>query len=469
MNTTIFHTDLLIIGAGPAGLAAAQIALEHGYAVDLVDDNFQSGGQIWRGGAQAQPDKRAQLLAQMLAQSNRLRCHFQSKVIHLSGSTNHFSAVIDHVQSTTSNSSRIMAKRVIIATGARELLLPFPGWILPGVTGAGGLQALAKSGYPVKGKRIVVAGTGPLLLAVAASLVERGAFVTHIIEQTTMNKLRQFVVKLFTTPSKLWQASGLAWKLRHQRYWSNSFVLEALGDKRLERVVIQHAGERKTIECDFLACGFGLVPNLELAAGVGCTFNTAELPQTSFMQSPLALSPTLESSVAGVFCAGETTGVGGVDLALVEGRLAASAAVLSLKQAQTNIATLHETAAQQQLANTIAEAKVDRNKWQVFARNLESTFALRAELTQLCHDDTIVCRCEDVRYQELKIHPDWRSAKLHTRCGMGPCQGRVCGIANRLLFGWERDLGRMPLSASPIESLLAIVESNEVTSNQEST
>ncbi|WMW79345.1 FAD-dependent oxidoreductase [Undibacterium cyanobacteriorum] len=469
MNTTTFHTDLLIIGAGPTGLAAAQLALEHGYEVDLVDDNFQSGGQIWRGGAQTQHDKRAQLLAKMLAQSSRLRCHFQSKVVHLNGSINQFSAVLDHVQNTTSTSSRIMAKRVIIATGARELLLPFPGWTLPGVTGAGGLQALAKSGYPVKGKRVVVAGTGPLLLAVAASLVERGAIVTHIVEQTSFSKLKRFAFKLFATPSKLWQALGLAWKLRQQQYWSTAFVLEALGGKRLERVVIQHAGERKTIECDFLACGFGLVPNLELAAGIGCKFDTTKLPEESFMRSPLTLSPRLESSIAGVFCAGETTGVGGVDLALVEGRLAASSAVLSLKQAQTDNTAPNETEAQQQLANTIVEAKADRNKWQTFASNLESTFALREELTQLCRDDTIVCRCEDVRFQELKIHPDWRSAKLHTRCGMGPCQGRVCGTANRLLFGWERDLGRMPLSASPIESLLAIVESKEVTSNQEIT
>lgn len=468
MNTTIFHTDLLIIGAGPAGLAAAQLALEHGYQVDLVDDNFQSGGQIWRGGAQTQHDKRAQWLAQMLTQSNRLRCHFQSKVIHLNGSKNQFSAVLDLAQSSTS--TRVIAKRVIIATGARELLLPFPGWTLPGVTGAGGLQALAKSGYPVKGKRIVVAGTGPLLLAVAASLVERGAIVTHIVEQVTFRKLRQFAVKLFATPSKLFQALGLAWKLRQQQYWSNAFVLEALGGKRLERVVIQHAGERKTIECDFLACGFGLVPNLEIAAGIGCNIDATKLAQGSFMQSPLVLSPTLESSVTGVFCAGETTGIGGVDLALVEGRLAASAAVLSLKQDQIKIETPHETEQEvlQQLAVTITEAKADRSQWQAFACHLEATFALRDELKQLCHDDTIVCRCEDVCYQELKIHADWRSAKLHTRCGMGPCQGRVCGTANRFLFGWERDLGRMPLSSGTIESLLAIMETTEGIVNQES-
>lgn len=450
MNPLEYHSDVLIIGAGPAGLAAAKAALEAGCEVDLVDDNFQSGGQIWRGGGHLQKDQRAKQLAQVLTQSNQLRCHFQSKLIHIGGHKDDFTAVLDHTQTPASASSRILAKRIIIATGAREVLLPFHGWTLPGVTGAGGLQALAKTGYPVEGKRIVVAGTGPLLLAVAASLVERGAIVTHIVEQSSFAKLRRFTWQLFVSPSKLKQAIQLAWALRKQKYWCDSFVIEAHGTEQLTGVTILKNGIQHSIDCDYLACGYGLAPNLEIAAGLGCEIDYLEADQTNGAMPSIRVDETQESSIAGVYCAGETTGVGGVDLSLAEGCIAGHAAALSLTYDKHSDST--SSLAEQELA----EAKKQRKHWQKFAQDLHQAFQLRSELKQLCRSDTIVCRCEDVRFEELQTQSDWRSAKLHTRCGMGACQGRVCGNANHILFGWKRDVGRLPLQATSIHNLLAI-------------
>ncbi len=420
------NTDLLIIGAGPAGLAAAYAAHKSGMQIDIIDDNFQSGGQIWRGGAQQQRDQRAQMMWQALSQAENVRFHFQSKLILFERDGDTLIATVEHKQQA--ESSRIYSTRLIIATGARELLLPFPGWTLAGVTGAGGMQALAKNAYPVKGKKIIVAGTGPLLLAVAASLIERGAKVTHILEQATLSALSQFAFGLLRTPSKIQQAVVLGWRLKNSRYLSNSFVVAAKGQSKVVTVRASINGEIQDLECDFLACGYGLMPNLEVAAALGCAFeNSDDMPR-------VIVDHWQRSNLENVYCAGETTGIGGVDLALAEGYIAGYAA--------SNQQELAQNAIQQ------------REIWRAFAVRLKNSFALRSELRHLCESDTIVCRCEDVRYAQLQIHTDWRSAKLHTRCGMGACQGRICGNANRFLFSWEKDLGRLPLQSCAISHLL---------------
>ena len=136
----------------------------------------------------------------------------------------------------------------------------------------------------------------------------------------------------------------------------------------------------------------------------------------------------------GRYCAGEGTGVGGVDLALAEGRIAGLAAAGHPEQAR--------------------EAFASRASWQKFAARLARAFALRPELRTLAGDDTIVCRCEDVCHGDLRTHTSWRSAKLQTRCGMGPCQGRICGGATEILYGWRPDAVRMPISPTRISSII---------------
>lgn len=424
---------LLIIGAGPAGLAAAHAAAPSGIQIDIIDDNFQSGGQIWRGGFQQQSDARARLIWQELNQAQNVHFHFQTKLVHIEQHDQLFLATAEHAPQ--SSSQQFIANKVIIATGARELLLPFPGWTLPGVTGAGGLQALAKNGFPVKDKKIIVAGTGPLLLAAAATLTARGAIVTHIIEQAPMSALRQFAYSLLKTPSKIKQAIGLAWKLKQSRYYSDSFVVAADMMQEQKRVRISTKGKIVELSCDYLACGYGLTPNLEIAAGLGC-----ELHHTN-TNSHVKVNQWQETSIKQIYCAGESTGIGGVDLALAEGYIAGYAS-----SQRTEYAT---------------PMLQERAIWRQFAEKLELHFALRPELRHLCESETIICRCEDVRYGQLQQFNEWRGAKLHTRCGMGACQGRICGNINRFLFSWERDLGRLPLQTTSIKHIMAIRSSDE--------
>ncbi|MFC3107608.1 FAD-dependent oxidoreductase [Undibacterium arcticum] len=420
--------DVLVIGAGPAGLAAAHSAAASGLQIGIVDDNPLAGGQIWRGGPQHSGDARAASLWSALRRAPNVQFLLQTRVLYPSGPNT--------LRVETSDSSaNLRYERLVLATGARERLLPFPGWTLPGVTGAGGLQALVKGGLPVTGKRVLVAGSGPLLLAVAATLRERGAEVVAIVEQAPLHRLARFALALLATPGKLKQALQLRSQLKGIPYFTNAYVTAAQGDTRLEQAEIALGGKRRLLDCDVLACGYGLLPNLELASALGCTTEHKVAGAGAGAEAEAVIVDRWQqSSQPDIFCAGEGTGIGGVDLALAEGSIAGLAAVGDLSPAARYLA--------------------ERARGQAFAARLAKTFVLRPELRHLCDAQTIVCRCEDVRHGALARHSSWRSAKLHTRCGMGPCQGRICGGATAVLYGWTQDSVRLPLSPARISSIM---------------
>jgi NADPH-dependent 2,4-dienoyl-CoA reductase/sulfur reductase-like enzyme len=443
--------DVLVIGAGPAGLAAAHAASSGGLGgiggiggvgaikVGIVDDNPLAGGQIWRGGPGQQADPRAQALWTALRAAPNVTFLAQTRVL--------YSPAPGQLQvQTPTTADTLRYGQLILATGARERLLPFPGWTLPGVTGAGGLQALSKGGYPVEGKRVVVAGSGPLLLAVAATLKLKGAHIVAIVEQAATPAMARFAFGLLSTPSKISQALQLARQLKGVPYLRDSYVRAAHsnGDGKsegtLQSVQVQRgkARELETLQCDYLACGYGLIPNVELAQALGCATATttamSSAPAASAgPQTVVKADDCQRTSVPGIYCAGEGTGVGGVDLALVEGRIAGLCASGQEARAQADFS--------------------ERALWRKFAASLARAFALRPELATLAGDDTIVCRCEDVCHGELRTHSTWRCAKLQTRCGMGPCQGRICGGATEILYGWRPDAVRLPISSARVDTL----------------
>jgi D-hydroxyproline dehydrogenase subunit alpha len=314
---------------------------------------------------------------------------------------------------------------LIVATGARELFLPFPGWTLPNVMGAGGLQALVKSGLRIESKRVVVAGTGPLLLAAAAYLKKCGAEIVLIAEQAVAREVLLFLAHLSQAPSKLLQAAQLKLMLGSTRYRFGTWVETAHGSRKVEGVRVRTANGARDVGCDFLAIGYGLVPNTELPLALGCEARPSGIEVDSYQRT----------SVANILCAGETTGIGGVDLCLSEGQIAGFAATGDLKSADKLFG--------------------ERRRHRLFAKRLDHYFALRSELKRLASDDTFVCRCEDVPYGRLRDMPDWRTAKLQTRCGMGPCQGRICGAATRFLFEWGPDSVRPPIYPTPLGNLAA--------------
>ena len=228
------------------------------------------GGQIWREASTAQPEepddvKRKTLLALRVSGARV----FSGWSVFDAPRPGIARAIYDN--GTDTHATDISYECVVLATGARERFLPFPGWTLPGVFGAGGLEALARGGFSVTGKRIVVAGTGPLLLAVAAHLRQMGARVTTVAEQASRRQLARFSAFLSRQPGKFIEGLQYRAATGGSSYRPGCWPLAALGKKKVEAVRLTD-GERTWEEpCDLLACGFHLVPNTELAALLGCT------------------------------------------------------------------------------------------------------------------------------------------------------------------------------------------------------
>lgn len=413
----IRHADVVVVGAGPAGMAAAVRAAECGVHVIIVDDNPSAGGQIWRG-EQLHPTT-----AQASAWFRKLQ---HSGVDVITGAR----IISADVQSRTllvdmDGAFELSYHKLILATGARELFLPFPGWTLPNVMGVGGLQALVKSGLPIDRKRMVVAGSGPLLLAAAGYFRKHGARVVAIAEQAPWFRLLRFGFQLARHPSKLWQALKLKMSLGTTPYLPGCWVEAAMGEEKVFGVRLHRGRKIRTEHCDYLAIAYGFRPNTELAALLGCTINNEAVRVDDLQQT----------SIESIYCAGESTGIGGVDLSLVEGQIAGYAAGARPERAKRLFAA--------------------RKRAGNFAASLDAAFAPRDELRHLPAANTIVCRCEDVTVSRLQACDSWPSAKLHARCGMGPCQGRICGPIVKFLFGWSAESVRPPLFPARVSSLVS--------------
>lgn len=408
--------DVLVVGGGPAGIAAAVRAAEGGARVGIVDENVALGGQIWRG--ETSEESHSPEASDWFARLKKTNATVLAakRVFHQPEAGVLMAEGVDDVW-------ELSYRTLVLATGARERFLPFPGWTLPNVMGAGGLQALVKSGLPIRGKRVVVAGTGPLLLAVAAYLRNHGAVIPMICEQAPWKRLVGLGIGLIRYPGKIAHSLQLRKEIASVPFKADSWVVAARGERILEGIKISHAGRNVEISCDYLACGFHLVPNTELPILLGCRIGKG------FVQ----VDDCQRTTVEGVFCAGEPTGIGGVELSLVEGEIAGLAATERASEATTLFPK--------------------RDKFRRFARLLDETFCLRAELRSLPSADTLICRCEDVSDSRLREHTSWRAAKLHTRCGMGPCQGRICGPATQFLFKWNPDSVRPPVFPARVEDL----------------
>jgi NADPH-dependent 2,4-dienoyl-CoA reductase/sulfur reductase-like enzyme len=415
-------TEVLVVGSGPAGITAAATAATHGRQVMLLDDNLAPGGQIWREattGREKESDnvKRKTLLTLRVSGARV----FSGWSVFDAPRRGTVRALYENGSDTLTTD--VSYERLVLATGARERFLPFPGWTLPGVFGAGGLQALARGGFSVTGKRIVVAGTGPLLLPVAAHLRQMGARVTTVAEQASRRQLARFSAFLSRQPGKLLEGLQYRAATGGSAYRLGCWPLAALGTERVEGVRLTDGQRTWEEACDLLACGFHLVPNTELGALIGGALRNGFIEVDDVQQT----------SVINVFAAGEPTGIAGLESALLTGTIAGLAAAGKLEEAKALLPR--------------------RQKLERFAARLKAAFALRPELLGLAQPDTIVCRCEDVTYAALAAHENWADAKRQTRCGMGPCQGRVCGPATEALFGWCNLSVRPPLFPVPLSAM----------------
>lgn len=447
--------DLAVVGAGPAGLAGAVTAGELGLSVALLDAAGQTGGQYFRHPAPGLGAARPQALHHDWSAFAALRRRLEaSDVTHLAH--HHVWTVQRHddgpwtVHALTGADGdtpvRIRARTVLLATGAYERQLPFPGWTLPGVVGAGGAQAMLKSGLVLPGQRVVVAGSGPLLLAVASSLTAAGAHVPAVVEASGYLGYARRPLALAANPHKLLEAAvhGTA-LLRHRiPLRTRSAVTEVHGTDRVEAVTVSRLdrdwrplpGAGRRIACDALAVGHGLLPQTELATGLGCATR-----RTADGTYALALDDLQETSVPGLWAAGETGGIGGWQLSCTEGEMAGIAVAARLRALPALTGS-----------RRVRDLTRRRDRMRAFADTMAAAHAPGPGWTGWLTDDTEVCRCEEVTAGGIREAVtglgarDARTVKLLTRAGMGWCQGRMCGAAVACLAAAGTAQGTVPPS-----------------------
>jgi NADPH-dependent 2,4-dienoyl-CoA reductase/sulfur reductase-like enzyme len=420
--------DLVVLGAGPAGANAALAAAAHGLAVTMVDENAAAGGQVWRAPAPSvrRDDADARegaALRQALA---------ASPIRHLDAATAWLIARddgwrVDLVRHGRAES--VTADGLIIATGAHERIMPFPGWTLPGVIGLAAATILLKANGVLPGLRTVVAGCGPLLSLVAASILKAGGTVAAVVDLASRGEWLRAMPALAARPDLLARSAG--WRMRLTTagipVLHRHSVIGAEGAGRLAAVRISpvDAAGRPvvrartiTVEADALAVGHGLTP---------------DTAATRLLRLPHRYDPmsgwvadrdeTLAAAAPCVWLAGEVGGIGGAAVASLQGRLAGLAAAHALGR----------------IADPAWQAEATRLKAQ-FARAGRAAAAMawmmrpRPAMAESIAPDTIICRCEDVPRAAIDGAiaagaRDLNQLKQWTRCGMGPCQGRMCGEA----------------------------------------
>lgn len=440
---------VVVVGAGPAGLAAARAAADAGARVTVLDAADGLGGQYWRHLPDERPAGREHLLHHRWdtyrALSDALRAHPAVTVVPTAQVWSLEQVSSEQVPSPgpASSSGRRAGVRLnvlvgesdaagraaltfepdalVLATGAHDRTLPFPGWQLPGVYSAGAAQALAKGERVAVGRRVVVAGAGPFLLPVASSLLRTGATVLGVHEASRTGSLARGWLdrpwELAGAVGKAGELAGYVGELvRHRVPWRpGEAVVAAHGDGQVEAVTIARLdarwapvpGTERQVEADAVAVSHGFTPRLELAIAAGC-----DLTPSRFV----VVDDTQATSVPGVWAAGEVTGIGGADAALAEGAVAGAAA-----------------AGGDLGAGSAPRAVRSRDRARGFAARIEAAHGIRGGWVGWLRDDTVVCRCEETTYGRVREVVDLtgsretRSVKLTSRAGLGPCQARMCG------------------------------------------
>jgi NADPH-dependent 2,4-dienoyl-CoA reductase/sulfur reductase-like enzyme len=431
--------EIAVLGAGPAGLAAAATAASHGATVALVDAGDRPGGQYWRQPADTLSAFSSPSLYHRLAHYRdlvaRLRDYEERGVVTRldrhdvwalgrHGREGFAVHAVDRSEQHERERS-LVARQLVLATGAYDRQIPFPGWTLPGVMTAGGLQALLKGqAIRLEGRRVVVAGTGPFLLPVAAGLAATGARVVGVHEANSPSRWLRHAGAVLQSPSKISEALGYASRLTRRRvpFTTRSVVTEAHGDGTLRSVTTARVDARgaslplsqRTTEADLLAVGWGFTPQLELPLALGCATHV-----DGDSSVVVTVDDDQQTSVPGAFAAGEVCGVGGAELAVLDGTIAGAAAAgdePASHALRRRRRSLRRFAAAMHRAHPVPEAWIAR-----------------------LEPDTVVCRCEEVTAGELRevadrfAAHDPRTAKLLSRAGMGWCQARVCGYATACL------------------------------------
>ena len=422
--------DVLVVGAGPAGMAAATVTASAGLSTLVVDEGPGPGGQIWRAVTTTPVMSRPVLGSDYWAGAPAVRAFYEAGAVYLP-STQVWSLDAEGAAGLSADGAAryVSAKRVVIATGAMERPFPVPGWTLPGVMTVGAAQGLLKMSGLYPSDRLVIAGTGPLVWLYAAQLLAAGGRISALLDTTDAGARLAATRSFPAFAASPYLAKGLALmaKVRARvRVLRKVTALAIDGTERATAVRFRRGnGAGEQIPADTVLLHQGVVPqvNLAMAAGIAHRWDDRQL---CFIPDVDAFGQT---SLAPIAIAGDGAGISGWEAAVERGKLAGIGAARALGIAPARLPA--------------AEAPLKRLRSLARPRAFLDTFYRPAVAFRRPAPETIVCRCEEVTAAEIQKAVEIGALgpaqlKSYTRCGMGPCQGRMCGLTVTELIAAER-------------------------------
>ncbi len=428
------EAELAIIGGGPGGIVAAIEAAKAGVMVTLLDENPRPGGQIYRQFEKGFKVTDPEVLGGDYEKGLDLLNQFSSlgdKIKYMNNAT--VWGIFDNntlAFARNGFSSSLSYGKLLVANGAYDRPVPFPGWTLPGVLTAGGAQKLVKTERILPGKKILIAGTGPLQLVLAHQILAAGGKIEAILEAGNLNKnWFQGLRGIWGN----WDYLKEGWKYLRSIQKSgvpllhNHIILEARGDGQVEEAVFAKVdenwrpkpGTERTVKVDTICSGYGLVPSTELTMLAEC-----EHKYDNLLGGYIPVrNENMETTVPGIYAVGDGAGVAGSKVAIEQGRIAGTAIACSLERISKAFAD-----------KSIKHARKRLNRYNRLRKVLDQISMPRAGLYELARDDTVICRCEEITLKEIKTAmadstTQVKDLKRKTRVGMGPCEGRMCGPA----------------------------------------
>lgn len=454
MSDDVLTADVGVVGAGPGGMAAATRLAAAGLHVTVLDEGARAGGQIYRqlpdgvGAAASIPEPPSH------DHGHELIDGFEAATLRRVHGATVWDAKPGRLWFEHEGRSKLLrCERIVLAPGAYDRCIPFPGWTLPGVVTAGALQVMVRGFGVVPGKRALVVGSGPLLLPTVTALLGAGVEVVAALEASSRWRALRAAPGVIGNAARrreaVWYMKQL-WRHGVKLQWGWT-VFGCEGDGRVQRAVIGRVdaqgrprrGTERTIDVDVVGAGFGLVPSTELGLRLGAA--SRYLPERG---GHCLVVDDEQRAAAGVFAVGEICGIGGAEVASAEGALCAEA-ILGEARGQAVDPRVRRTArAERRAADTMLRA-----------------FAPLPGLSQLARPDTVVCRCEDVTrlgaQEAAAVHGDsMRAIKLGCRAGMGPCQARICGPSLQAMATgdgarvMDRPVVQVPLKAVRADTIL---------------
>jgi thioredoxin reductase/bacterioferritin-associated ferredoxin len=463
--------DVIVIGAGPSGVASAIKCAEKRLKVLIIDSSQNTGGQIYRAPPKSYIKKNEKSLKENLIQkkfSEDLKKH------NVDTAYNHTVWQVSpgfRVDAFNENGTvKWKTKNLILATGTYEKIIPFEGWTIPGVIGLAACTLILKSHQIIPGKNIVLAGNGPLLILVAYYILKFGGKVDAIIDTSSKSDWLKSTFALISNPHNFLQ--GIFWMLKilisRIPIYSNSMVNKVIKNEKGLSVELKGINDHKTkvINTEVLAVGHGLIPSTDITRLLGADHIYNELKGGWIAK----IDKYFRSSIKSLYVTGDGSGISGAIAAYDKGILATCALLYDEK--------IIDEKEFNNLSNKILRRL---NRYEIFAKAIANLNSTPKELIKEIADNTILCRCEDITKKDIiyateKGAKDLNQIKTWTRCGMGPCQGRTCQyaiasvVSNQLNCKIE-DLGyltgRSPLRPVPLDKSIGDFKYEEITKVEE--